>query len=143
MPADPWPALAETEALRELGGEGIAARTDPGTDDQTLTAWTARRDPMAPARSLEVVLGPEDGRVLVLAPDQTLGRAGGGADHALYADRASDRRLSRTHLRWLGDGEIELLGPARLGEERVEGRVQLRVGDRLALTPATVLWARP
>lgn len=140
LPSDPWAALAETEALAELAGPKPVVVTGEGT----VTAWTAAPGPAEAAGSLEVLLGPEDGRLLAPKPGETIGRdaSDGRADHRLYSGPATDPRLSRAHLRWWGDGEVELLGPARLGDNRVEGRIRLRCGDRLALTPSTVLLAR-
>ena len=101
----------------------------------------------APADTLTVLGGPEDGRVLVLAEGQSLGRhsEAGGATHPLYQGmRLTDRRLSRSHLVWLGRGQVELKRAARRfrgGEiARVgPGEVDLRAGDLLVLTHATRL----
>ncbi|MEQ1571948.1 MAG: hypothetical protein ABMA64_40345, partial [Myxococcota bacterium] len=137
---DPWAALADCAALIELAGEGWGRPVG----DHTLPAWTPGEPSGGPAAALEVVLGPEDGRVLRLRPGEVVGRATGGrADVPLYVEGATDPRLSRTHLRWLGDGQLELLSAARIGGRQVGGRISLQVGDRLALTRATVVVGRP
>ncbi|MCB9761181.1 MAG: CHAT domain-containing protein [Alphaproteobacteria bacterium] len=109
-----------------------------------------------PARGLEVLWGPEDGRVLALTPSQVLGRwhRDPKADVFLYADTASqDGNLSRAALQWLGDGRVALLakhtrvlsGPAQAGAvafgavER-RGAVDLALGDVVMLTRGT--WVR-
>lgn len=101
----------------------------------------------APADTLTVLGGPEDGRVLVLAQGQSLGRhsEAGGASHPLYQGmRLTDRRLSRQHLVWMSQGLVELKRAARrfrAGEiARVgPGEVDIRAGDLLVLTHATRL----
>jgi hypothetical protein len=101
----------------------------------------------APADTLTVLGGPEDGRVLVLSPGEGLGRhsEAGGASHPLYqGTRLTDRRLSREHLVWKGQGLVELTRAARrfrAGEiARVgPGEVDIRAGDLLVLTHATRL----
>jgi hypothetical protein len=101
------------------------------------------------ATHLEVLGGPEDGRVLRLEVGDELGRASGDAavKHTLYGDTAlTDRHLSRRQLRWLGEGRLELISRAKAlhrpgGIEPLSGgTVQLRAGDVLALTRVT--WLR-
>jgi hypothetical protein len=94
-----------------------------------------------PPDGLEVVSGPEDGRVLALAVGLVIGRAGPeGPDVALYsADGTHDPRLSRRHLVWEGDGEVTFVQPGRIAtSDATEAagagqRVRLAVGDVLEL----------
>ncbi|MCB9743965.1 MAG: CHAT domain-containing protein [Alphaproteobacteria bacterium] len=102
-----------------------------------------------PAGALELIGGPEDGRVLRLRPGQSLGRAweGAGAAPSLYAGTAlGDRRLSRKALTWVGPGQLQLHRPAVL--ERWGQRQELRapalslsIGEQLLLTRSTRLLA--
>lgn len=143
-PAALWRVVVEDAGpiLREL-----ARGPTPTPSTQPVLAGG---DPSAPpARALQVIGGPEDGRILHLDAGQTLGRwsEGPGADHALYADTTLvDRYLSRQHLRWLGDGSVELLAPGRLlvregaREVLAKGLVRLVPDDLLILTRGT--WLR-
>ena len=95
----------------------------------------------------EVIGGPEDGRRLRPETGQTIGREAPeeGPDVGLYGETALvDRRLSRQHLVWRGQGRIEMRRRGSLerrGHERVLGsqEVRLEVGDRLRLGSGTVL----
>ncbi|MCB9758809.1 MAG: FHA domain-containing protein [Alphaproteobacteria bacterium] len=101
-----------------------------------------------PARRLEVLGGPEDGRVIELSPGDRVGRGGEGmdAEHTLYAEtRLHDPRLSRRHIEWLSPGRLVLGRPAQVrsgGEDAIlgPGACELYVGDVLALTRST--WLR-
>lgn len=102
----------------------------------------------SPAAALVVLGGPEDGRHIVLDPGDGLGRAANDvrSEVQLYADTLrSDPRLSRRHLRWLDEGWIQLLAPARCkspGGEPIripEGPMAIHAGDLLELTPTTWL----
>lgn len=98
--------------------------------------------------AIEVLGGPDDGRVLHPVPNQTLGRWApeGGPDLALYRDTSCfDPYLSRRHLVWQ-PGHITLLRPMTLRRQGVEvthppGDVEVQSGD-LWMTPATVLRLR-
>jgi hypothetical protein len=100
------------------------------------------------ARALQVVWGPEDGRVFVPAPGDVLGRW--APEHpaalALYQDcQVVDRHLHRSQLTWHGEGRILLHHEARRWRGRDEetlapGPVALQAGDLLQLSPAT--WLR-
>lgn len=98
------------------------------------------------AIGLEVLGGPEDGLCLYPRPGALLGRFSEPTrcDHPLYSRSLLwDRRLSRAHLRWEGDGQVSLLSSGhhlRPGEmpARVK-RAQLAVGDILRLGDATLL----
>ena len=111
---------------------------DPGGTTLELDPTLPRG---VPARALEVVGGPEDGRKVVLSRGQTLGRWSerGGPDVGLFeATGAWDAYLSRTHLRWLGEGWVELLRPGRTTSGQVvRGPVALVVGQVVWLTPTT------
>lgn len=96
---------------------------------------------------LEVVGGPEDGRVLSMGPDHPLlGRhAPGRAEPAveLFVDAPTDPAVSRRHLAWGGGGRLTALGPVTLTRGRktreVEGEVVVRPGDVLSIGLATHL----
>ena len=129
--------------LREL------ARGSSPTPSTTPEGAMFEGGPGAAARALQVIGGPEDGRILSMEPGQTLGRwsESGAAVHTLYQDSSLvDRYLSREHLRWLGEGAVELLAQGRLlvrGGERVvvnKGPLSLHLDDMLVLTRGT--WLR-
>lgn len=110
----------------------------------TLRTLESSAPPAAPeATALEVVGGPEDGRIIELAGEFVLGRAGGQADVQLYAGtRLTDRKLSRRHLEWSGgrlrsERSLEVHGP----EGVREGGAPLRHGDLIAVTGSTRLRA--
>jgi len=100
-----------------------------------------------PIVGFEVIGGPEDGRRLVPETGETIGREAPeeGPDVGLYGETALvDRRLSRQHLVWRGQGRIELRRRGvleRRGHERVLGsqEVRLELGDRLRLGSGTFL----
>lgn len=101
-----------------------------------------------PFVALEVLGGPEDGRRLHPRPGQELGRATSSAqaDHALYQETSAvDPFLSRRHIRFDGEGRVQLLRPAyRMVPDpgaRPRGEIHLYSGDLLALTPLTWLLA--
>ena len=126
-------SVSESTLMSE-DGEGVSQQSVPRA---------------APASHLEVLGGPEDGRLLRMDVGDELGRASadGTVKHTLYKDTAlTDRHLSRRQLRWLGAGRLELLARAREiyrrgGFEPLSGgTVQLSVGDVIALTRVT--WLR-
>lgn len=103
-----------------------------------------------PAVSLEVVGGPEDGRVLSPTSGDVIGRYTERSLETtvpLYRDApATDLRVSRAHLVWEGDGTVSALR----GVERQEGGAWspvpsgtflLMASTVLALSPATFLRA--
>lgn len=112
-------------------------------DGSATVAPTSTESPLADA--LEVVGGPEDGRVIPLVEGLVLGRASRSSratgPGGLYADSAlTDPALSRSALRV--DGEIRIakalsLGPpgARVPPDGSAWRP--RVGDQLELTAST------
>lgn len=110
--------------------------------------WRTALDLPAPGAVLRLLVtrGPEDGRVIVLASGQTLGRAADPVpDVGLYAGTpVVDDRLSRAHLRWTGTGVLPL-GPVvviRGHRERsltVGEPHAVHLGDELRLTPRTRL----
>jgi hypothetical protein len=164
---DDW---AGTPRLRSIGGglePGASAEdlwsllwSDPGGAMAALgghqrpllspSATAATLDPehiestRSPASALEVLGGPEDGRLLCLQPGQTVGRVGGDhpADHVLYTVSASvDPYLSRRALTWSGTGQLVVHRAARHTDghrtQRVEGPLALKAGHLLELSPAT------
>ncbi len=93
--------------------------------------------------TLEVVGGPEDGRLLTVRDGEVIGRAGGDADLVLYAEtRLTDRKLSRRHLTW-DRGRLDSVRPVRVTgpEGPREPHQQLRHGDVVQVTAATRLRA--
>lgn len=150
----------ELEALWALIRDDVAALLNatarlPPASDSTLMSDNGERvsSQSAPraalAMHLEVLGGPEDGRLLRLSAGDELGRAAAdsAAKHTLYGETAlTDRHLSRRQLRWRGPGEVELLARARElrrpgGFEPLSaGTAQIFVGDVLALTRVT--WLR-
>lgn len=96
-----------------------------------------------PADALEVIGGPEDGRVLVPSDGDAIGRAGGDAELTLYAtSRLTDPRLSRRHLVWR-DGRLDAVRAIEITSLHGprDPTLPVRVGDLIALTPATRLRA--
>ena len=103
-------------------------------------------DARAP-RLLEVLGGPEDGRVLEPQAGEVIGRAGKDrrAQHGLYeASKLTDRQISREAMIWGNDGRVHL----RFGGQVLRdghwlrlppGETRLAVGDVLKLSPATRL----
>jgi hypothetical protein len=88
--------LPEGFGLKELE-QALGAAERPGTEDL--------------ATSLEVLGGPEDGRLFTLQPGEWLGRdiPGLTPDHALYTDTpVTDPRLPRRAVEWLGPGRVSL-----------------------------------
>lgn len=95
---------------------------------------------------LEVLGGPEDGRVIVLAPGETLGRSASPArsDHVLYEGTfLVDRGVSRTHIEWHRGGIVALspvsLWSATGHQANTTGLLPLSVGDVIELGRATRL----
>lgn len=101
--------------------------------------------------NLEVLGGPEDGRVLRLDDGDSVGRNGRDhrPDHALYEGHAlTDPWLEERALIWLGQGHVLVMAPARLqrtGQTSAIGPGALRVfaDDVLELTDGTWLGALP
>lgn len=121
-----------------------------GTEtEQSLSDWSLEFVSGQCVNALEVVGGPEDGRILRMQAGEVLGRWADGAlcDFPLYQDTMlTDRRLSRRHVRWQGDGRVELLTPVKAlvrgsrTEAVNQSVLQLEIGDVLQLTRAT--WLR-
>ncbi|MCB9742120.1 MAG: CHAT domain-containing protein [Alphaproteobacteria bacterium] len=114
--------------------------------------WTIDMKPPKPVNALQVLGGPEDGRVLRMTEGEVIGRWSEAvdSDYTLYCESILvDRRLSRRHVRWLGEGRIELLKRARAlirrgfrDPEPLAPKTVLRLeeGDVLQLSRAT--WLR-
>ncbi len=151
-----WALAAETAAATAAQHSG-----DPHATVRTLYELTRTKGVQIPATSpltlspplrLEVVGGPEDGRVLAPNAGEIIGRDDPTGQCqpqiALYATtRVVDRTLSRHHLLWLGPGRVRLL---RKGDALVrqgvrlplrEGERSLVVGDLLQLSDGTALRA--
>ncbi len=140
-----WEALAAEPALGLLLDLSVVAgaATFRGSTLEAPLPWEER-----PPSALELVGGPEDGRMLRLEAGSWVGRAESGGDGLYPAPGPVDPYLSRAHLRWLGEGRVSLARPARLrraGEPElpVAGDLELRVGDLLVLSPITRLLACP
>ncbi len=142
--ADPGATLRTIHDLSRTQGLGGGSLGAAGLAPPTLT----------PPTRLEVLGGPEDGRVLSPQPGQSVGRHDEDPrfrpDLALYAETlVEDLRLSRRHLEWLGPGRVRMLrrGNAlvRMGARLPlsEGVRTLMAGDLLHLGDNTWLCARP
>ena len=140
-----WEALA--------GAPGVLSLLDLGAvaPAQSFGGATLEQAPpweQPPGAALEVLGGPEDGRVLRPAPGAWIGRYHAENPQGLYGPPgAVDPYLSRRHLLWEGPGAARLSRAARLrrpgeAEREVTGLVELRGGDVLALSPSTRLLAR-
>lgn len=142
---DLWAALAAEPALAALLdlSSASAAASFRGQTLEAAPPW-ASGHPTA----LELVGGPEDGRVLRPAPGEWIGRAEAENPDGLYPRPGPvDPYLSRRHLRWLGEGRVSLARPGRLirageAERAVAGELALVAGDVLLLSPVTRLLAR-
>lgn len=121
----------------------------PDDTDATMSIRTWGMEESSPSSGLEVLCGPEDGRVLRPNPGDSIGRWApeGAATIALFRDTATrDRLFSRTHLIWKGGGRLRVLRPGRL----LRGHTPLAIsanqelmlleGDILQASPAT--WLR-
>jgi len=127
---DDW--LSAPERVPRPGGTTLELPAGPAGDAAPL------------ARRLMVLGGPEDGRVLVPAVGQSIGRwAESGPDLALYRDTPCwDPYLSRRHLLWQGEGRVRWLRPGHhLRGDRTLGDERVRHGDRLHPSPGTTLLA--
>lgn len=143
--ADPHSPLTDLTGAQDLSRMLTVANASA-----TLGSLSELQEPSraVPATRLEVVGGPEDGRLLRVHPGDTVGRWGDAEPptHALYADTAvTDRRLSRRHLRWEGPGRVTCLRRSSVRRNRadraVEGEIELLAGDVLVLSPGTRLRA--
>lgn len=128
---------AVVAGLRTWLGSGPAQPAPGGTTLELDPSGEAGR----PAAALEVVGGPEDGLFIDILRNDSLGRHAerAGPEHPLFArSGAWDPYLSRRHLRWLGEGWVELLRPGRSASGReLRGPAQLRVGQVIWLSPST------
>lgn len=145
-PEDLWHLLLEQAGatVRVLLDEprrtlkSSTALPDPELTEATHDTW---REGDGPAVALEVLTGPEDGRVLLMRPGDALGRASGSrrAQHRLYDDTTlTDAALSRRHLVWRGEGHVRLEAAA-LFPRQEEGDLRLAAGQLLGLTRCTWL----
>jgi hypothetical protein len=121
--------LPEGFGLPELE-QALAAADRPGAE--------------APATSLEVLGGPEDGRLFTMQPGEWLGRdiPGLTPDHALYTDTPmTDPRLPRRAVEWLGPGRLSLPRAVTRPDGDVVGPgvIELWDGEVLQLTRATTV----
>ena len=149
-PDDLWTVICQEpgHALHRLAGGslGVCIRAQIA-GGATLRTLSGQGVGGAPAARLEVVGGPEDGRVLALSEGDEVGRwdtsrAIGGA---LYEGRGvTDPRLSRTHAIWRGPAMLHAqrgMVRVRMGrEESVSGLVEVASDDLLIL--GSVTWLR-
>ncbi|HHO49439.1 MAG TPA: hypothetical protein ENK18_00875 [Deltaproteobacteria bacterium] len=141
--------------FRDEAVDVLASWSDPPLPVQdpegSETLHTAT--PSAPGGApggLEILGGPEDGRIICLSPGETLGRSASPArsDHVLYAHTyLVDRSVSRVHIEWRSDG-IVALAPVSLWSTtgprlNVEGSLSVQVGDVIELGRATRLRVVP
>lgn len=117
----------------------------PGTDTPgggLLPASTV------PADALEVVGGPEDGLRITPEAGQVIGRwapVDGPACGLYRSTTVTDQTLSRTQLRWIGPGRVEIQRPGVRRGGRPPwrlvpvGPLDIYVGDALFLTPGTAV----
>lgn len=143
------PILVEAPALRAMAAEGgLRGETFSG---EAIITLPGRPDtgPDVRGLSLEVLGGPEDGRICVLDGERPcLGRWDPEGEQpdtvTLFAGAgAVDPAVSRRHLRWDGGHGVEALAPTRLrraGDLRpVGGTTALRPGDVLEIGQVTRL----
>ncbi len=151
------------DVLQDFFGLPRSSGADFGTSGTTLDPVGAEPQVTGPASRLEVLGGPEDGRIF--APDPRSAAEGGSDGRigratpdrpGLYGDtHLVDPYLSRRAVTWVaapptgtpsdtptGTSMIRLHKPAKRLHEGVwvsldPGEVELRVADQLALTPAT------
>jgi hypothetical protein len=139
--------LGDIEAHRLLGFLSLSDDTEEhGTEAiDDPSAWSGEsRHPAPPPTPvqgdlhLEVLGGPEDGRLLTLPPGSVLGRwdqgeaeAGPGRLHGPPGPEST--RVSRGHARYLGRGAVQLEASARLirGRTSEDHRVRRRTADSL------------
>lgn len=106
---------------------------------------------IGPAQALEVMGGPEDGRVLDVRPEEVIARYGASPEaagrHVLYAGTyVFDRRIHRVFARWLGPGRIAGVAACTVrrgdAEEVADAGsvVALAIGDVVQFSPGT--WLR-
>lgn len=132
-----WAALldlAEPTLGRILNRVELPAVSTDEVGVETQPVGRALQRPFGEALGLEILGGPEDGRRLRLAPQQTLGRwaEAGAAEVTLYAGCAvDDPALPRQALRWVGPGLVEIL-------DRTGGRLHtVAVGEVIGVGRAT------
>jgi hypothetical protein len=143
-----WRTIAESlhAGLESLLGDLLPTVDDDGV--QTRPPTGVRAMPVArrhtPDARLALVWGPRGGAALAPRRGAILGRASAETDIDLYdGTPVTDRSLSRTHLRWLSWGEVEMLREGlalHQGGQRLvlrSGRVEVGPGDILQLTQAT------
>lgn len=135
--------------LHALAGQDLGAADHPTADPwATVSAAAWAGSWSADVRAVQVLRGPEDGRVLRLRRGETLGRWAptDGPQQALYTtSNLQDPALSRRALTWEEDGHVRLARPARhvRGGATVlapPGELALQPGDILQLSPGT--WLR-
>lgn len=145
-----WRAVAGSlhPGLEILFGEELPIVDEDGVSTRPPTGM--RAIPLA-ARGEEsavmtLIWGPRGGALVNPKRGDVLGRASEKTDIDLYQGcPITDRSLSRTHLKWLGWGEIEMLrdgmGLHRGGERMLldPGRHEIGPGDLLQLTQGTWL----
>jgi len=134
--------LGEELPIVELDG----ASHRPPTGIRAVPLSVRGRDPGQTKISLTLVWGPRGGAGFSPKRGDVLGRASDSTDIDLYAGcSVRDGSLSRTHLKWRGYGEIEMLrdgmGLHRGGERMLldPGRHEIGPGDLLQLTQSTWL----
>jgi len=137
--------------LPRLGGfvRELGPMSETLGGESTAPGRAAGRRPVGAGIELEVLGGPDDGLVCVLAEERPLlGRWDPQGDQpdvsVLFAGSgATDLAVSRRHLRWVRGAEVEALAPASLRRDGViwpmGASVALRPGDLIELGQATRL----
>jgi hypothetical protein len=140
---DLWDALLRDDGhvLHELCGGTLRAPDAPAT----ATATSPEPPPRGPG--IMVASGPWDGQDLELSDGAWLGRPAreAGPDVPLQPPDCVDGRLSRRHLRWLGDRQLEVhrrIKVTRGGQvvDLSSGTWSGEAGDLVALSAST--WLR-
>lgn len=125
-----------------FGVEALAYRLLEPAGRRPDTVSTDRGDAaLVPAAALEVVGGPEDGRVVRPRVGDVIGRAGGDAAVQLFVGTAAvDRRLSRRHFVWDGAGVVPIRPVEIDGHDGRRAHGPVHVGETIEATPGT--WLR-
>lgn len=156
------PDLPRVDALRTSPGEplphsprlaALVTSLEPGStvaelaerllEDPWGPLWPAgqRPSPAGAAVGFQIWLGPEDGRPVAPMTGDHLGRPSSSATpvHPVGVTRRSvDRAVSRRHLTWLGEGQVQV--EATVWLDRAGSRRRVEPGESTLLRPDDLLY---